>query len=113
VRSSRPFRDLNQDEADKLKALTEHPGWGIFLKRLHWTQAEELQAHLDSPNERSLGRFEGLKRAEKLAEWMILEPEIKQKLRRGEDFEVPYEGVTAEDIEALEDLPGMRDAQKD
>jgi len=98
----RPFRDLTKAEAEQLRTLVKHPGWAIYLLRLRWAQALTLQDYLDRKDESSLGEFRGLKRAESLVEWMVVEPD-PARVRAG-DFEPPYEGVTAGDLENLEDL---------
>jgi hypothetical protein len=107
--SDKPFHDLTASEADEVKRTHETPGWGIILRRLHWAQAETLQAYLDSKDEGVLGEFRGLKRAEKLSLWMLLEPGMKSKVKGGGNIPIPYEGVTAEDIANLE----FKDADHD
>lgn len=100
--SSKPFREITASQADELKRTHETPGWKLILERLHWAQAETLQQYLDTKDEGVLGEFRGLKRAEKLSSWMLLEPVMKTRVRKGDPIPVPYEGVTAEDIQRLE-----------
>jgi len=108
-KTDKPWREITASEADEIRRTLETPGWKIILARLRWAQAETLQGYLDSKDDGVLGEFRGLKRAESLAAWMLLEPRMKGRVHRGDPIDIPYEGVTAEDIANLE----IKDAPKD
>lgn len=102
VQSDKPFQETTANQAELIRITLETPGWKLILQRLRWAQAESLQQYLDTKDESVLGEFRGLKRAEKLASWMLLDPVMKSKLKTGSSVVYPYEGVTAEDIANLE-----------
>jgi hypothetical protein len=101
--SNKPYHETTANEAEEIRRTLETPGWAKILTRLHWAQAETLQQYLDTKDDGILGEFRGLKRAEKLAYWMLLDPVMRSKVKSGANVVYPYEGVTAEDIARLEE----------
>lgn len=72
-------------------------------------QAYALQDYMDGGQKpEDIGLFRGLKQAESIPQWMLVEPDPKKA--RTSDFTPPYEGVTAADIEMMEKLPNADDA---